>query len=69
MDSTNKIIVNCSNDVLNLKETANVLHCSKEYVYKLLKQKALPAAKVGSKYLIQRNDIITFLNHKKTVTK
>ena len=43
--------------LLTTEEVAEVLHCSRRYVYQLIGTKDFPKLKVGRKYLIPADDL------------
>lgn len=49
--------------LLTTDEVAEILHCSKRYVCKLLSEKELPGVKIGRKYLVPA-DALTEWIHK-----
>ena len=49
-------------EVLNVKEVAEMLHVSKQLIYKAAKQGQIPYFKIGDRYLFNKEKIEAMLN-------
>jgi excisionase family DNA binding protein len=53
-------------DLIPLEEVAEILHVSVDTVRAYVREKSLPAYKVGRSYLVDRADVYKFLRERRT---
>jgi excisionase family DNA binding protein len=47
--------------LLTVEKTANILYISRQYVYKLIAKKKLPALKIGNTYRVRMDDLEQYI--------
>jgi excisionase family DNA binding protein len=55
-----------SQDLIELDEVAEILHVTVDTVRSYIREKQLPAYKVGRSYLVDRADVYKFLRDRRT---
>ena len=53
-------------DLIELEEVAEILHVTVDTVRSYIREKQLPAYKVGRSYLVDRADVYKFLRDRRT---
>jgi excisionase family DNA binding protein len=53
-------------DLIELEEVAQILHVTVDTVRAYIRDKQLPAYKVGRSYLVDRSDVYKFLRDRRT---
>ena len=51
------------NDVVTVKQLAEMLDIGKSLAYKLIKQNTIQSKKIGRQYKIPKNNVINYLNN------
>ena len=54
-------------DIMTMQEVADYLHCHYTTIHRLLRQRAIPAFRLGSDWRLRRSDVDKWIDHQTTI--